>query len=191
LGKVLKSSIDANGDLNMDPSALATLTERLDRLEHEHHRLSRANQRWRRTALSVTAVGAALLVLAPIQPFSTLAQGQRDRPSPPPPPPEPIRLGLGIRVIEAEHYLLRDQNGNLLASLAVGQDGTPVLGLHAKDQAARIFMRVGPDGEPGIVFFDSQGQHPVELVVRRTGTPALKVLDRGDQPLFGPGRPRD
>ncbi|MEO6810162.1 MAG: hypothetical protein ABI353_13695 [Isosphaeraceae bacterium] len=179
----------------MDTNALAALTERLDRLEQENQRLHRANQRWRRTGLSITAALVVLLVVAPIRPLAILAQrpgpAQGERPFPPPPPPEPIRLGLGIKIIEAEHYLLRDQNGNLLASLAVGQDGTPILGLHAKDQAARIFMRVSPDGEPGIVFFDEHGQHPVELVVTRTGAPALKVLNRDDKPLFGHGRPHD
>lgn len=183
----------------MDNNALASLTERLDRLELENHRLSRANRRWRRTGLSVTAALVVLLVVAPIQPLAILAQGTgrgqgertRDRPFPPPPPAEPVRHGLGTKVVEAEHYLLRDQNGNLLASLAVGSDGTPVLGLHAKDQAARIFVRVGPYGEPGIVFFDEHGLHPVELVISRNGAPSLKVLNRDGKPLFGPDRPRD
>lgn len=165
-----------------DP-ALTVVLERLDRLERENQRLRRNNQWWRRAGLLASAGLTALALGLP-----ALRAQDRGAAAPQPPTPEPIRLGLGTKVIESEQYLLRDEGGSLLATVAVNQDGTPTVGLHGKDQSARLFLRVGPDGEPGIIFFDRDGRRPVELVVARDGAPALKVVPRDAQPLFG--RPR-
>lgn len=177
-----------------DPS-LAAVLDRLDRLEREGHRLRRRFLWWRRFGL-LAAFGLIALALGlPGRPAATLAQErERERAevpgSIPPQRPEPIHLGLGTKVIESESYLLRNEEGALLATVVVNQDGTPTIGLHARDQGARLFLRIDPDGEPGIIFFDRNGRRPVEMVVARdgAGSPSLKVIERSGQSLFS--RPR-
>lgn len=174
----------------MADSSMASVLDRLDRLERENDRLRYVNLWWKRLGLLAAVALAALTLGFPDRPAATQAQERGGAPAPHPPTPETIRLGLGTKVVESEQYLLRDESGTLLATLATNQDGTPTVGLHGKDQAARLFLRVDPDGEPGIIFFDKDGRRPVELVVSRDGAPVLKVIEKDGQPLFGPPRER-
>lgn len=173
----------------MDQSSIEAVIGRLDRLERENQRLARANRWWKWVGLA--AIAAAVLSSILLSGRSATVAARADRgvaDNTFAPAPEPIRLGIGTRVIEAEHYLLRDQAGNLLAVLAASPDGSTTLGLHARSQSARMFLRVSPDGEPGIIFFDKEGKRPVEMGVSREGKPALKVIAHDGKPIFGPGR---
>ncbi|MBX6314018.1 MAG: hypothetical protein IRY99_14050 [Isosphaeraceae bacterium] len=169
----------------MNRDAFAMIAARLDRLEQENRRLAGACRRWRGVGMAAAALLALMLFEGPHGPLRGVAQEtKRTERGPLPPPPDPIRVGIGTKIIESSQYLLRDEAGNLLAVLAVHRDGLPVLSLHARNQSARLFFRVGPDGEPGIVFLDKEGRRPVELVVTREGGPRLKLVDQGDRPLF-------
>jgi hypothetical protein len=178
-------------ELGMNTSAIDQLTERITRLEHENGRLSRRLNRGRGIGMTILVCLAVALVGVPGRPGILSAQeraGGNREPSrtPPPPPPSPIQLGVGTKVVEAEHYLLRDQVGNLLAVLAGNPDGSSTLSLHAKDQAVRLFLKVSSDGEPSLIFFDKTGKRPAEVFVARDGAaPSLKVVSREGQPLFG------
>lgn len=153
----------------MNPSApsIEALAERLTRLEAECARLARQNRSWRRTWVVLATSGVCVIVLGLGSGRiggSNEAQAQ-DTSAPYPAPKRYV----------AEQFLLQHADGKLMGAFAMDyRDGTSSMSLHGRDQAVRLWLRVGPDGEPGIIFFGKDGQDPYELIVSHQGQPQLR-----------------
>lgn len=140
----------------MDDSRTIALEARMSRLERE-------NRRWR---LAAAAAGAlALLAVAGHGLPSAVAKGI-DLPA--------LRAGLGSSVVEAQRFVLRDASGQPRASLAVSDDGMPLLMFLDKDGEAR-----GVLGPKHLLLSSDDGSSAVKLLVNPGGTPAVRLEKDG------------
>ena len=90
-----------------------------------------------------------------------------------------------------EELVLRGGKGQCL-SVFSARDGVPTLSLNAKNQTPRLWLRINRTGEPGIVFFDKDGENPVEVIATHGREPGLKVQkfdDPNNVPLGPPLKP--
>jgi len=132
-------------------------------LEARVSRLERENRRWRLAAAAMAAL--ALAWLAGQRLPSAVAKGI-DLPA--------LRAGLGSSVVEAQRFVLRDASGQPRASLAVSDDGMPLLMFLDKDGEAR-----GVLGPKHLVLSSDDGSSAVRLLVNPGGTPAVRLEKDG------------
>src|SRR5690349_1686282 len=100
-----------------------TWEERIERLEEANRRLERQCRRWKRAG-AATLAGLAVLVVG----------------------------GAAAKVqssLDANEFVLRDQDGTMRASLTMRPDGTPGFGLFDKQGQVRLSLDLSPGEAPG------------------------------------------
>ncbi len=69
-------------------------------------------------------------------------------------------------MVQAEQFVLRDRQGNVVGSLSAGEGADrPSLVLYDRSGTVRIVLDVNPDGSPAILVADDEGAHRVPLSV--------------------------
>lgn len=159
------------------------MNQRIEALEVRCDALVKKARFWMASA-AVLVMAGLLIVIGAAVPRSAAGQDQKPRDVVPrdlPRPVEPRELppGIDIKQSKAEQFILQSHDGKTLAALSEQYlDGSVVLSLHrASDQGVRLWLRVGSDGEPGIIFFDKDGRKPYELYISRTGKPSLELRE--------------
>jgi hypothetical protein len=131
-------------------------------MENRLTRVERQVRRWKLVAAIGPALGLVALVGQTLP--SALAKST-----------EPLALRpIGSDVIEGQRFVLRDTNGRPRATLAVADDGTPLLVFLDRDGEAR-----GVVGPKHVVLSSDDGASVVRLLVNPTGTPALRLEKDG------------
>jgi hypothetical protein len=88
---------------------------------------------------------------------------------------DPLTLRpIGTSVVEAERFVLRDPGGRPRATMAVAEDGTPLLIFLDRDGEAR-----GVVGPKHLVLSSDDGASVARLLVNPAGTPALRLEKDG------------
>lgn len=66
-------------------------------------------------------------------------------------------------VVQAEQFVLRDRQGNVVGALSAGDGDRPGLVLYDKDGTVRVVLDVNPDGSPALIVTDDEGGRRVQL----------------------------
>jgi hypothetical protein len=139
------------------PDVNACTTELVQRIE----RIERQNRNLRRclTGLAALLVGAAVALPT----YQALSQGR------------------GRAVVEADRFVLRNNDGKLVAAFGVNNYGTANLVLLDKQEHARATIGVNNNGDPAIVLASPGGQQRLTLIHTADG-PGLVMMDKNDKP---------
>jgi hypothetical protein len=133
-------------------------------LEARMSRLERETRRWR-LAAAVAGPVALLAVVGGHGLPSAVAKGG-ELPG--------LRGGVGSSVVEAQRFVLRDASGQPRASLALSDDGMPLLLFLDRDGETR-----GVLGQKHLVLSSDDGGSAVKLLVNPGGTPAVRLEKDG------------
>ncbi|HZM27737.1 MAG TPA: hypothetical protein VFB89_10295, partial [Gemmatimonadales bacterium] len=142
------TEIDPVNDDKRDASA--ELVRRLQRVEHEYHRLRRAN---RVLLVGLAVLGAASVVTVAVRP------AVRD-------------------VVEARSFALRDNKGRVRGFFGIAKDGSPQFVLQDDSGAARLRLTVLGDGSPGVALIDAKGRTRAVLGLLPDETITLAFADQ-------------
>jgi hypothetical protein len=135
---------------------------RATRLEARLSRLERDNRWWKLAAAMGGALALAALLGSTLP--SAVAKGVE--------PAAPRAAGPGV--VEAQRFVLRDASGLPRASLAVSDDGVPLLIFLDRDGEPR-----GVLGPKHLLLASDDGGSAVKLLVNPGGTPALRLEKDG------------
>jgi hypothetical protein len=128
----------------------------LDTLATRLERLERESRRWKTTALAIAIAAAAALVM-----------GQTPT----------HRLPKSL---EAEEFVLRDNRGQVRASLGTIQSpNATVLQIHGDNGKPRTRLTVASDGTSSLEMMDAGDRVRVLLGVRDNGSPRLWLGNEG------------
>lgn len=133
--------------------ASAELERRLDRVEHEHRHLRRANR--------LLLVGLAVLLGAGAVAIVTFA----------------VRRAPVRDVVEARTFALRDSQGRVRGFFGIATDGSPQFVLHDDSGTARLRLTVLGDGSPGLALIDAKGRSRAALGLLADETITLAFAD--------------
>lgn len=89
------------------------------------------------------------------------------------------RAGTVAPSLEANAFVLKDQDGVERASLGLREDGGATLSLTDGNGRARLRLAVLPDGSPGVSLLDADGESRAILGLLDDGTTTLVFADRG------------
>jgi hypothetical protein len=131
--------------------------ERLEKLERELLAEKRRN-RWLLVAVGLGVVGVCLVWTLATITATAQAQG----------------ANIGPKVIRANQFILKDENGKTRAVLSVSKEG-PALVLFDETGKPRAGLDAGKDG-PGLVLADETGKFRAMLAVDKDG-PRLVLFD--------------
>jgi hypothetical protein len=76
------------------------------------------------------------------------------------PQPNQLPPAAPAKTVEAERFILKDQQGKMMAILDLNPDGLPILALLDKEgkSRAQVSISPGPDGQPFISLSDKNGK---------------------------------
>lgn len=134
------------------PHPDATVLERLRCREIDCERLGQDARRWKRLATGL---------------FGLLSVGLLG-----------AAAATSRTTLEANEFVLRDDQGRMRAALAIRPDGTPGLGFFDEHGRVRLSCELGPRGVPGVQLLDDTGALRAAMAIRPDETPGLG--------LFGP-----
>lgn len=101
--------------------------------------------------------------------------------------PAPAR-GSGT-VVQAEEFVLRDHQGNVVGAVSAGDGDRPSFILYDRDGTVRLVLEATPDGSPALTLAGDEGGHRVSLGIVGQLLSVLASRDLGDWPraLGAPG----
>ena len=70
-----------------------------------------------------------------------------------------------------------DENDKIRAVMAVGNDGSPGLGMIDEGGKERVMLAVAKDGSVGLVLKDEKGKNRAVMTLAPDGSPALCLKD--------------
>jgi hypothetical protein len=85
-------------------------------------------------------------------------------------------------VVQAEQFVLRDRQGNVVGALSAGEGDRAGLVLYDKDGTVRLVLDVRPDGAPALTLTDDEGGHRVQLGIVGELLSALASQDMSEWP---------
>jgi hypothetical protein len=132
------------------------------RLEARLSRLERDNRRWKLATVMGGALALAALLGSTLP--SAVAKGFE--------PGAPRFAGSGV--VEAQRFVLRDASGHTRASLAVSDDGVPLLLFLDRHGEPR-----GGLGPKHLLLSSDDGESAVKLLMNPGGTPAVRLEKDG------------
>lgn len=83
--------------------------------------------------------------------------------------------------VVASNYLLENSNGDGIALLGVGSDGTPSLALFDAQKKARVLIGLRMNGSPYLSLADPQKVVRITLSLNNQNTPTLTMTDQQRQ----------
>lgn len=84
-------------------------------------------------------------------------------------------------VIEARHFVLRDERAAVRAELTTTEDGGVGLGLYAKDGNSRAQLVVMGDGSASLSLRNHSGLGGIVLLVNPNGSQGISLVDKDDK----------
>jgi len=66
-------------------------------------------------------------------------------------------------VVQAEQFVLRDRQGNVVGAFSVSETGRPGLVLYDGDGTVRVVLDLRPDGSPALILTDRDGKQRLQL----------------------------
>ncbi|MGH7388668.1 MAG: hypothetical protein ACREM3_04335 [Candidatus Rokuibacteriota bacterium] len=99
-------------------------------------------------------------------------------------------------VVQAEQFVLRDSEGNVVGAFSVGEGGRPGLVLYDRDGVVRVVLDLRPDGSPALILTDKDGRQRVHLGMVKELLSALRAQEGAPEPRALPmqvagGEPRE
>jgi hypothetical protein len=135
--------------------------QRLERLERDWHRLTRQTRHWK-FAGCLALIGASVLAIC---------GANQDKPA---------------KLVEAEHFVLRDNGGKRRAVLEVNANGHVVLSLSDKEEKPRAAIVVANDGSPILSLQDEKGVVRVSLATSKEfGGSVMNLVDQDGKMRLG------
>ena len=83
----------------------------------------------------------------------------------------------GPSTIEARHFIVRDENGQRRAEMAVLEDGRPTFRLNDEEGKARTMWYLNPDRGGNLRFTDLNGNHRLQMMLSAEGEPRIWVCN--------------
>ena len=97
-------------------------------------------------------------------------------------------FNVARKVIDAEKFILRDENGNIRGGFAVDpKNGSSTMVLADKNGKVRAELIVGPDGKAGLTLADTSGKARLTVGLREDGSPDIGLADKNGTPRIGIG----
>lgn len=75
--------------------------------------------------------------------------------------PTPARANGNV--VQAEEFVLRDHQGNVVGALSAGEGERPSLVLYDRDGTVRLVLEATPDGSPALTLAGDEGGYDVPL----------------------------
>jgi len=91
-----------------------------------------------------------------------------------------VRPNVGV--IEANGFIVRDQDGAIRGRLVVEEDGRVRFSLHDLTETRRVSVSVLSGGSPGMALTDRDGQNRLAMGVANDGSSTLVFADRAGTP---------
>lgn len=91
-------------------------------------------------------------------------------------------------VVQAEQFVLRDHEGNVVGAFSVGEGGRPGLILYDRDGVVRVILDLRPDGSPALILTDKDGRQRVQLGVVGELLSTLRAQEAPPEPRALPAQ---
>ena len=166
----------------MDQTTTDALIERFERLEVRCLRFERQARRWKTVGI-LAWIGVVMLIAAGARqdrvPKTIEAERfvLRDQDG-------KTRMELGTDDRKAVALFLLDQEGNRPISLGVTANGRPAMGLSQAGGNRSLTLAFTPIGTAGLTLYDKDLTPRVQVYTAPDGTPALEIRDEGNQVIF-------